>query len=228
MGTLYLVATPIGNLADFSMRAVEVLQNVSLIACEDTRTSGRLLKHYNIETPLLSFHQHNEKKKTARLMEHLEHGKDVALITDAGSPGISDPGFLPARAAHLNGYDVRVIPGPSAAITALTVSGLPAHRFFFEGFLPTAKGRSTRLDALVEMNQTVILFESVHRIKKLVKEIEKRCEKERVMAVCRELTKQFEEVIRGPVPIVSEKIQNHTRLKGEFVVILAEKKYKDC
>ncbi len=195
------------------------------IACEDTRTSSRLLRHYGIETPMIPFHQHNEHRKVAMLMERLESGQQIALISDAGTPGVSDPGFLAAREAHRKGHTVCAIPGPSAVLVALTASGLPCDRFLFEGFLPVKKGRSGRLDSLVELESTVILFESVHRIRRLMDELSERCEGQRMVAVCRELTKQFEEIIRGPLDTVREKITAHTNLKGEFVVILAGKNY---
>jgi len=227
LGTLYLVATPIGNLADFSKRSVDILVSADAIACEDTRTSSRLLNHYGIETPMIPFHQHNEHRKVAMLMERLESGQRIALISDAGTPGVSDPGFLAAREAHKKGHTVCAIPGASAAMVALTASGLPCDRFLFEGFLPAKKGRSGRLDVISGLDVTVILFESVHRIQKLVDELAGRCDGERMVAVCRELTKQFEEVIRGPLVDVRERISNHPNLKGEFVVILAGKNYSE-
>ncbi len=227
MGTFYLVATPIGNLSDFSFRAVEVLKSVAVIACEDTRTSSRLLHHYDITTPTLSYHQHNEHRKVELLMEQLDGGRDIALISDAGTPGISDPGFLAAREAHKRGHTVCAIPGASAAITALAVSGLPSDRFLFEGFLPSKKGRSARLDAVVEQECTVILYESVHRIGRLIGELRERSGDDRMIAVCRELTKQFEEVIRGSLADVTKKVEDHQNIKGEFVVIIAGKNYKE-
>jgi len=227
VSTLYLVATPIGNLSDFSPRSIDVLNSVHAIACEDTRTSGQLLRHFNIGTPTLSFHQHNEHRKTASVIEYLDSGKDIALISDAGTPGISDPGFLPAREAHRNGHRVCAVPGPSALITALSASGLPSDRFLFEGFLPAKKGRSGRIDAIVDQECTVVLFESVHRVIKLAEELSERCTPDRMIAVCRELSKHFEEIIRGPVPVVSNKLREHANLKGEFVIILAGKNYRE-
>jgi 16S rRNA (cytidine1402-2'-O)-methyltransferase len=227
LGTLYLVATPIGNLADFSKRSVDTLMTADAIACEDTRTSSRLLRHYGIDTPMIPFHQHNEHRKIAMLMERLDSGQRIALISDAGTPGVSDPGFLAAREAHRMGHTVCAIPGASAVLVALTASGLPCDRFLFEGFLPAKKGRSGRLDALAELETTVILFESVHRVRRLMDELSERCGGERMVAVCRELTKQFEEVIRGPLDEVRERISNHPNLKGEFVVILAGKNYSE-
>lgn len=227
LGTLYLVATPIGNLADFSKRSVDILVSADAIACEDTRTSSRLLNHYGIDTPMIPFHQHNEHRKVAMLMERLASGQNIALISDAGTPGVSDPGFLAAREAHKKGHTVCAIPGASAALVALTASGLPCDRFLFEGFLPAKKGRPGRLDVIAEQDMTVILFESVHRIQKLVDELAGRCDGQRMIAVCRELTKQFEEIIRGPLDDVRERISSHLNLKGEFVVILAGKNYTE-
>ncbi|MDG5766670.1 16S rRNA (cytidine(1402)-2'-O)-methyltransferase [Balneolales bacterium ANBcel1] len=227
MATLYLVATPVGNLADFSLRSAEVLKSVHTIACEDTRTSSKLLQHYGITTPTVSFHQHNEHKKVDRLMDRLDSGQDIALISDAGTPGISDPGFLASREAHRRGHTVCAIPGASSATVALSASGLPGDRFLFEGFLPPKKGRASRLDDIADQACTVILFESVHRIEKLMNELADRCGETRMAAVCRELTKQFEEIIRGPLPEVARRISEHPHLKGEFVVVLAGKNYEE-
>ena len=173
-----------------------MLKSVSAIACEDTRTSSHLLQNYGITTPAISFHQHNEHRKVEQIIGKLDSGQNIAIISDAGTPGISDPGFLAARMAHQRGHTVCAIPGASAAITALAASGLPSDRFLFEGFLPARKGRSTRLDTVVEQDCTVILFESVHRIVRLLEELHKRAGDDRMVAVCRELTKMFEEVIR--------------------------------
>lgn len=221
------MATPIGNLSDFSQRSVDVLQSVDAIACEDTRTSSRLLRHYGIETPMIPFHQHNEHKKVNRLMERLDSGQHIALISDAGTPGISDPGFLAAREAHIKGHSVCAIPGASALLTALAASGLPSDRFLFEGFLPVRKGRSGRLDAIAEQQTTVVVFESIHRIRRLLDELAERCGETRMIAVCRELTKQFEEIIRGPLGEVRERMAAHPARKGEFVVIIAGNKYME-
>ncbi|MDI6401010.1 16S rRNA (cytidine(1402)-2'-O)-methyltransferase [Balneolaceae bacterium ANBcel3] len=227
MGTLFLVATPIGNLSDVSARTREVLEHAHAIACEDTRTSSILLRSLGITSSLIPFHQHNEHKKLDTIMRMLESGQDIALISDAGTPGISDPGFLAVREAHRRGLRVSAIPGPSALTTALAMSGLPADRFLFEGFLPPKKGRKTRLETLAEYETTTVLFESVHRISRLMGELKNHCEPTRMIAVCRELTKQFEEVIRGPLDEVYQKMENHTHLKGEFVVVLAGKNYKE-
>ena len=227
VATLYLVATPIGNLSDLSYRATDILKSVSVIACEDTRTSSKLLNHYNIDSKTISFHQHNEHRKVKQLIELLDEGKDIAIISDAGSPGISDPGFLAAREAHIRGHTVCAIPGASASLAALMASGLPCDRFLFEGFIPAKKGRASKLDYLAQQDVTVILFESVHRIQKLMDELAVRCDENRLVAVCRELTKQYEEVIRGPLSTVRDKIRNHPNLKGEFVIIIGAKSYSE-
>lgn len=226
-GTLYIVATPIGNLADLSVRAVEVLGSVDAIACEDTRTTYRLLQRYSIDTPRFSFHQHNEHRKVPVLMQMLSEGKSVALVSDAGTPGISDPGFLAVRQAHLSGFTVQAIPGASAALTALASSGIPCDRFLFEGFLPARKGRQTRLKELAESDVTVVLFESVHRIDRLAVELVTHFGHDRIVAVCRELTKLHEQIIRGPATEVAARISDGSKLRGEFVVVVSSRNYKE-
>ena len=196
MSTLYIVATPIGNLQDFSPRAVEILKSVDYIACEDTRTSGNLLQHFGIDKPKFSFHQHNEHRKVGHLTNILDANQDVALISDAGMPGISDPGFLAVRAAKQGGHNIIVIPGPDAATTALIASGLPSDRYVFEGFLPHKKGRQKRLGELAEEERTIIIYESPNRLLKLLGELEEHLEPDRLAAVASELTKKFEEIIR--------------------------------
>ncbi|HLR76774.1 MAG TPA: 16S rRNA (cytidine(1402)-2'-O)-methyltransferase [Balneolaceae bacterium] len=227
MSTLFLIATPIGNLADFSPRAVETLKNVSQIACEDTRKSGSLLAHFSITTPTFSFHQHNEHQKVARLINLLDAGQDVAVISDAGLPGISDPGFLAARAAHQAGHRVSTIPGPDAATTALTASGLPCDKYLFEGFLPHKKGRQKRLKQLAGMEISSVLYESPHRILKLLEEIKTTMGEQRYIAVGRELTKKFEEIVRGKASEVHKIFHNRKKIRGEFVVIIAPKSYSE-
>ncbi|MFN1836084.1 16S rRNA (cytidine(1402)-2'-O)-methyltransferase [Balneola sp. MJW-20] len=227
MSTLFLVATPIGNLKDFSPRAVEVLNSVDYIACEDTRTSSKLLQAYQINKPTFSFHQHNEHKKVDYLTDLLMSGSQVALITDAGMPGISDPGFLASRAAHQKGIPVVVIPGPDAATTALAGSGLPCDRYVFEGFLPHKKGRQKRLKELAEEERTIILYESPNRLIKLLRELGEYFGKERLAAVCRELTKTYEEITRAPLSDLQQNYENRDSVKGEIVVIIAGKKYSE-
>lgn len=227
MATLYLVGTPIGNLDDFSSRAITTLKEVSLIACEDTRTSGHLLKHYGIDTPKTSFHQHNEHQKVAYLIELLDSGQNIALITDAGLPGISDPGFLATREAHKLGHTVCCIPGASAPTTALVASGLPCDKYVYEGFLPVKKGRKTRLEQLSDEERTLILLESTHRIGKLLSEICTFFGEERIVAVCRELTKHFEEIVRGSARNVLLEFEQRKQFKGEIVVVIAGKNYTE-
>ncbi len=227
MSTLYIVATPIGNLGDFSPRAAETLKIVDYIACEDTRTSGRLFQKFGINKPTFSFHQHNEHKKIEHILNILEANQDVALVSDAGMPGISDPGFLAIRAAKQAGHQVVVIPGPDAATTALVASGLPSDRYVFEGFLPHKKGRQKRLKQLAEEERTIVLYESPNRLVKLLGEIEEYFGSDRLMAIARELTKTFEEVVRTTVSDMKKEFQTRDTIKGEIVVIIAGKGYSE-
>lgn len=227
MSTLYIVATPIGNLQDLSPRAVEVLNSVDYIACEDTRTSGHMLQHFQISKPTFSFHQHNEHRKVGHLMNILDANQDVALISDAGMPGISDPGFLAVRAAQNGNHIVSVIPGPDAATTALIASGLPSDRYIFEGFLPHKKGRQKRLGQLSEDERTIIIYESPNRLLKLLGELEKHFEADRLAAVARELTKKFEEIQRGTISALKSEFENRESIKGEIVVIVSGKGYTE-
>jgi 16S rRNA (cytidine1402-2'-O)-methyltransferase len=227
VSTLYIVATPIGNLQDFSPRAVDTLKSVDYIACEDTRTSGYLLNHFGIDKPTFSFHQHNEHRKVGHLMNILDANQDVALISDAGMPGISDPGFLALRAAKQANHTITVIPGPDAATTALVASGLPCDRYVFEGFLPHKKGRQKRLGELSEEERTIIIYESPNRILKLLGEIETHFEPERLAAVARELTKKFEEIVRGTITELRTEFENRDSIKGEIVVIISGKGYSE-
>lgn len=227
MSTLFIVATPIGNLGDFSPRAVEVLKTVSQIACEDTRTSGKLLSHFNINTTTFSFHQHNEHQKVEHLISVLDAGRDIAVISDAGTPGISDPGFLAARAAHQSGHRVSTIPGADAATAALTASGLPCDKYLFEGFLPHKKGRKKRLKQLAEKDISVVLYESPYRLLKLLKEIKTFMSDQRYIAVGRELTKKFEEIVRGQQAEVQHIFEQRKKIRGEITVIIAPKNYSE-
>ena len=210
-----------------SERAVQTLKNVSWIACEDTRTSSVLFQHFGISTPAFSFHQHNEHKKVDHLIALLESGDDIALISDAGMPGISDPGFLAVRAAWQHGFRVSVIPGPSAAVTALMCSGLPADRFVFEGFLPMKKGRKTRIAQLAEEERTIILYESPHRIEKLLNELLIPFGEERLVALTRELTKKFEEILRMPLGELQQTVNERKGIKGEITLVIAGKGYSE-
>ncbi|WP_111683280.1 16S rRNA (cytidine(1402)-2'-O)-methyltransferase [Winogradskyella tangerina] len=220
---LFLVPTPIGNLKDITFRAVEVLNDVDLILAEDTRTSGKLLKHFEISTPMQSHHMHNEHKTVDGLIQKLQSGLSIAVISDAGTPAISDPGFLLVRACVENNIDVECLPGATAFVPALVNSGLPNDKFVFEGFLPVKKGRQTRLLLLAEETRTMIFYESPH---KLIKTLGNFCEyfgEDRLVSVSRELTKLYEETIRGTAKEVLEHYTNKPP-KGEIVIVVAGKK----
>ena len=219
---LYLIPTPIGNLGDMTFRAVEVLKQVDGILCEDTRTSAVLLKHYQIAKPLTPYHQHNEHKMLAYLIEQLQGGKSYALLTDAGTPGISDPGFLIVRECVRNNIPVECLPGATAFVPALVQSGIPNNRFVFEGFLPVKKGRQTMMKLLAEEERTIILYESPHRLVKTLTELATYMGNERQVAVCRELTKMFEETRKGTLLEVAQHYEKHLP-KGEIVIIVAGK-----
>jgi 16S rRNA (cytidine1402-2'-O)-methyltransferase len=219
---LYLVPTPVGNLKDFTFRAVEILQHVDVILCEDTRTSSRLLQHYNIQKPLSPYHQHNEHKIVQHLAEQMQAGKTFALITDAGTPGISDPAFLLVRECIKQDIKVECLPGATAFVPALVNSGLPTNSFVFEGFLPLKKGRQTKLKQLAEEERTFILYESPMRLVKSLEEFAVYFGPERQCCVTRELTKMFEENKRGTLKEVAEHFKAKT-VKGEIVVVIAGK-----
>ncbi len=223
MGTLYLVPTPIGNLEDITLRAIKVLQEADLILAEDTRTSGKLLKHYEIGTPMQSHHMHNEHKIVGKIVDRLKGGDTIALISDAGTPGISDPGFLLARACIEEGIAVECLPGATALIPALVNSGLPADRFVFEGFLPLKKGRQTKLQHLAEETRTMIFYESPHKLLKTLEQFITYFGPDRPAAVSRELTKLYEETVRGTLSEVLAYYTTHT-VKGEFVLVVGGKK----
>lgn len=227
MATLYIVATPIGNLSDFSLRAVETLQSVDRIACEDTRTSGVLLQHYQINKPTFSFHQHNEHHKVDHVVNLLNAGESIAIISDAGMPGISDPGFLATRAAHQNGHTVTAIPGPDALTTALTASGLPSDRFVFEGFLPPKKGRETRIQSIAESEITTVLYESPHKLIRFLEKLSEFSDPGRWICIAREISKKFEEIDRGQLGTMLESWKNRDAIKGEFVIVIAGKDYTE-
>ena len=218
---LFLVPTPIGNLEDVTLRALRVLKEADLIACEDTRTSGVFLQHYGIETPKTAFHQHNEHAKTERLVAEMADGLTVALVSDAGTPGISDPGFLLVRAAAAAGVRVEALPGPTAFVPALVASGLPCDRFVYEGFLPHKKGRQTRLKALVGEARTMVLYESPHRLVKLLGQLADHLGDDRQAAVGRELTKLHEEVARGTLRELERLFAARPKVRGELVVCVA-------
>ncbi len=227
MSTLYIVATPIGNLEDFSSRAVDTLQKVDRIGCEDTRTSSILLNHYGIEKSLFPFHQHNEHKQVERLAEMLNKGLDIALITDAGMPGISDPGFLATRRAHQAGHKVSVIPGPDACTTALAASGLPSDRYLFEGFLPPKKGRKSRFEEIADREVTTVLYESPYRLIKALGQLRDAAGENRLICIARELTKKHEEIQRGAVGKLLTSWEERTSIKGEFVIVISGKTYSE-
>lgn len=218
---LYLVPTPIGNLDDITLRAIKVLESVDVILAEDTRTSGKLLKHLNISKPLQSYHIHNEHKAVEQLVERMKKGETFALISDAGTPAISDPGFLLVREALAAQIEVNCLPGATAFVPALVNSGLPADKFVFEGFLPHKKGRQTRLKILAEEERTIILYESPHRLIKCLEQLKEFCG-DRQVSVSRELTKMFEETVRGSLSEVIAYF-NEKGVKGEFVVVMAGK-----
>ena len=221
-GKLYLIPSPIGNLGDITYRAVSVLQSADAILCEDTRTSGVLLRHYGIQKPLTPYHLHNEHKVLAYLISRLQAGETLALITDAGTPGISDPGFLLVRECAREGILVECLPGATAFVPALVQSGLPADAFVFEGFLPVKKGRQTMMKRLALEERTVILYESPHRLERSLRELAEHCGPERPAAVCRELTKMFEETRRGTLAELAAHYAAHPP-KGEIVLVIGGK-----
>lgn len=223
MSKLYLVPTPIGNLKDMTFRAVEVLNDVDLILAEDTRTSGKLLKHFEITTQMQSHHMHNEHKTVNHLIEKLKSGLSIAVISDAGTPAISDPGFLLTRACVENNIEVECLPGATAFVPALVNSGLPNNKFVFEGFLPVKKGRQTRLLLLTEETRTMIFYESPHKLVKTLGHFSEYFGEERPVSVSRELTKLFEETIRGTAKEVLEHYTNKPP-KGEIVIVVGGKK----
>jgi len=223
MARISLVPTPVGNLEDMSFRAVRILKEADLIAAEDTRTSGVLLKHYEIDTPKLSLHQHNEHSKVPQLLDRLEaEGLHLALISDAGTPGISDPGFLLVREAVARGITVETLPGPTAFVPALVSSGIPCDRFVFEGFLPVKKGRQTRFNSLVEESRTMVFYESPHRIEKTIRQMAEFFGEDRQVCISREISKLHEEHIRGSLAEVLVNISKRS-LKGEIVIVLGGK-----
>jgi 16S rRNA (cytidine1402-2'-O)-methyltransferase len=222
MAKLFLVPTPIGNFGDITLRALEVLKSVKVILAEDTRKTGILLKHYGIEAKMSPFHQFNEHKTVKGIVERITNGEDMALVTDAGTPGISDPGFLLVRECVRNDVDVECLPGATAFVPALVNSGLPCDRFLFEGFLPVKKGRKTRLEELALCESTIVLYESPHRIQKALDELILYFGPDRQASISRELTKVFEETIRGPLSEIEAYYKEHP-VKGEFVIVIAGK-----
>lgn len=217
---LLIVPTPIGNLEDITLRAISTLKSVDLILAEDTRTSGKLLKHFEISTPMQSYHMHNEHKILDRIIEKLKSGFEIALISDAGTPAISDPGFLLIRACVAEQIPVECLPGATAFVPALVNSGLPNDRFIFEGFLPIKKGRQTRLKLLAEEERTIVLYESPHKLNKTLEQICLFFGKDRQISISRELTKLFEETRRGTA---KELLDHYSKaaVKGEIVIVIS-------
>lgn len=219
MGKLYLVPTPIGNLKDMTYRAVEVLKEVDLILAEDTRNSGKLLKHYKISTPMQSHHMHNEHRTVEGIVQRIQNGETIALISDAGTPAISDPGFLLTRACIESGIEVDCLPGPTAFVPALVNSGFPSDRFVFEGFLPVKKGRQSRLQHLSEETRTIIFYEGPHKLLKTLTQFIEFFGAERNISVSREISKLHEETVRGSIAEVLTHFENKPP-KGEIVLVL--------
>ena len=223
MSKLFLVPTPIGNLEDITFRSIRILNEVDLILAEDTRTSGKLLKHFDIKPPMQSFHMHNEHKVLDKMVDKLKLGIKIALISDAGTPGISDPGFLLLRACVEEGIETECLPGATALIPAIVQSGFPTDRFIFEGFLPPKKGRQTRLKLWSEETRTIVFYESPHKIVKTLSQLQEFVGGDRRLSVSRELSKKFEETVRGTVNELLFYFTNKAP-KGEFVIVLEGKK----
>ena len=226
MGTLYIVPTPVGNMEDMTLRAIRILKEADLVLAEDTRTSGILLKHFDIQNHLMAHHKFNEHGTSAGIVDRLKAGQTIALISDAGTPGISDPGFFLAREAVAAGIEVQTLPGATAFVPALVSSGLPCDRFCFEGFLPPKKGRMTRLELLKEEQRTMIFYESPYRLLKTLQQFAEVFGGERQVSVCREISKVHEESVRGTLDEVAAHFTK-TDPRGEIVVILAGKNPKE-
>ncbi len=222
MGKLYIVPTPVGNLEDITFRAIRLLKEVSLILAEDTRTTGILLKHFDIQNKMQSYHKFNEHKAVAHIVDRINAGEDMALVSDAGTPGISDPGFLVVRECVSAGIQVECLPGATAFVPALVASGIPCDRFCFEGFLPQKKGRMTRLKILADENKTIVFYESPHRVLKTLTQLAEYMGEDRYAATCREISKKYEEILRGSL---KELILHYTmnEPRGEFVIVLSGK-----
>lgn len=221
-GKLTIVPTPIGNLEDITLRAINALKDADIVLAEDTRTTGKLLKHYEIDSTMQSYHMHNEHKRTDGIVEELLSGKQFALVSDAGTPGVSDPGFLLVRACIENNIEVITLPGATAFVPALVSSGLPCDRFLFEGFLPQKKGRQGRIERLAEEERTLVFYESPHRIVKALEQFEKAFGADRKCCVSREISKVYEEHVRGTLAEALAHFKANNP-KGEFVVIVEGK-----
>ncbi len=220
MGKLFIVPTPIGNLEDITLRSLRILQEVDSILAEDTRVTKKLLDHYNINKPVSSYHQHNEHQQLNRYITLIEQQNSVALVSDAGTPAISDPGFLLVRACIQNNIEVECLPGATAFIPALVNSGFPTDKFYFYGFLPHKKGRKTAIEKLTTIEETIVLYESPFRLIKTLEEFKNTFEEEHEVCVCRELTKIYEETIRGTITEVLSYFSTKQSIKGEIVIIL--------
>jgi len=223
MSKLFLVPTPIGNLEDMTFRGIRILKESDFILAEDTRTSGKLLKHFEIETPMHSHHMHNELKTVQKWVNQILTGQKIALITDAGTPAISDPGFMLVRGCLKNNIEIDCLPGATAFVPALVNSGLPCEKFVFEGFLPQKKGRQTRLKFLAKEERTMVFYESPYRVLKTLQQFAKFIGEDRQVSVSREITKKFEETVRGTVSEVLTHFENKDS-KGEFVIVLEGKR----
>jgi len=217
---LYLVPTPIGNLEDITMRALNVLKSVTLILAEDTRVTKRLLNKYEIETQLSSFHSHNEHKRLESIIAQLKDGQDIALVSDAGTPGISDPGYLLVREAAAVSIEMTCLPGPTALVPAVVMSGLPCDKFHYEGFLPQKKGRMTRLKYLLSIPHTFVIYESPHRTIKALKQIAEMSSFDRRISVSREISKMYEENLRGLNSELIKELEKRQSIKGEIVIVV--------
>ena len=228
MGILYIIPTPVGNMEDMTLRAIRLLREADLVLAEDTRTSGKLLKHLDIKNHLMSHHKFNEHGTSAGIVERLRAGQTVALISDAGTPGISDPGFYLVREAVAAGIEVQTLPGATAFVPALVSSGLPCDRFCFEGFLPQKKGRQTRLESLREERRTMVFYESPYRVLKTLQQFAEVFGEDRPVSCCREISKIHEESVRGTLAEVIAHFKEHEP-KGEFVIVVggAEKESKE-
>ncbi|MBR3067040.1 MAG: 16S rRNA (cytidine(1402)-2'-O)-methyltransferase [Prevotella sp.] len=222
MGILYIVPTPVGNMEDMTLRAIRILKEVDVVLAEDTRTSGILLKHFDIHQQLLSHHKFNEHGTSSAVVERLLAGQNVALVSDAGTPGISDPGFFLVREAVRAGIEVQTLPGATAVVPALVSSGLPCDRFVFEGFLPQKKGRQSRIEALREEHRTMVFYESPYRVLKLLQQLAEVFGPDRQASVCREISKIHEESVRGTLQELTAHF-TQTEPRGEFVVVVAGK-----
>ena len=226
MGILYIVPTPVGNMEDMTLRAIRILKEADLVLAEDTRTTGRLLKHFEISNHLLSHHKFNEHGTSASIVERLKAGQTIALVSDAGTPGISDPGFYLAREAAKAGITVQTLPGPTACIPAIVSSGLPCDRFCFEGFLPQKKGRKSRIESLADETRTMVFYESPYRLVKTLMQFAEFFGEDRQACVCREISKMFEESVRGTLAEIAAHFTT-VEPKGEIVIVVAGKNDKD-